>query len=222
MAKSLLRQEARELRETGMSQKEIAQVLGISRNSASRWVKDIDLTEEQIKKLLLSELQGKALGRIKTAAIKKQKREDMLEEVGRVSKEKIGVISNRDLFIAGLCLYWAEGGKKNRRIEFCNSDPRMIKFIIRWLETCFGVNTKELTCVVGINIIHEYREQAVKDYWSSITGISQDQFRKTSFKRVSNKKVYDNLEEHFGTLSIVVAKSTNLYYQMMGLISALH
>lgn len=75
--------------------------------------------------------------------------------------------------------------------------------------------------MVGINISHSNRDQFVKEYWSDLTEIPLDQFRKTSFKKVMNSKVYENFENHYGTLSILVAKSTTLYYRIMGLIEGM-
>ena len=97
----------------------------------------------------------------------------------------------------------------------------MIKLLILWFKECLNVKSEDLRCVVGINQIHQSREGVVKEYWSNLTNIPLDQFRKTSFKKVSNKKVYDNFDNHYGTLSLLVAKSTHTYYKIMALINAL-
>ncbi len=90
-----------------------------------------------------------------------------------------------------------------------------------WLEKCYGIKVDRLTAIVGNNQTHISREEKVTEYWSKITGIPIEQFRKTSFKKVNNTKVYSNLEEHFGTLSVLVTKSTNLYFQIIGEIEGL-
>lgn len=223
MAKYLLRLKARELRNQGLSIRDIALQLKVSKSSVSYWVRDIILTVEQLEKLRRSELSGWEKGRLKSRQIKKEKRERLLLTFIRNGVEHFSYLNKKEFFIVGLALYWAEGGKssRNRRVEFCNSDPRMIKFLILWLKECFEVESTNLRAVVGINEIHYQREQIVKEYWSKISGIPIEQFRKTSFKKVKNKKVYDNFDQHFGTLSILVAKSTNLYYKIMGLIEGL-
>jgi hypothetical protein len=78
----------------------------------------------------------------------------------------------------------------------------MVKLLILWLNHCLEVKNEDLRVVVGINQVHQPREQMVKKYWSEATGIPLEQFRKTIFKYVVNEKVYDNFEQHFGTLSI--------------------
>lgn len=224
MAKSILHLEARKLRSKGVSIKSIARELKAARSSVGHWVRDIVLTEEQLVLLKQSELNGKEKGRLKAAIIKKEKRSNLVKEFNVLGGEEISYISSRELLLIGLALYWAEGSKNNRdrRVEFCNSDPIMIKLFIKWLVDCFGVKNEDLRGIVGINQIHTFRVEQVKRYWLSISGIPLEQFRKTSLKKAKSRKIYDNMDNHFGTLCIRVAKSTNLYYKIMGLIHGLH
>lgn len=224
MAKSLLRLEARELRSKGMSIKNIAANLKVARSSVGHWVHDITLSEKQLLILRQSELTGKEKGRLKSAIIKKEKRKNLLEDYNSLGSREIQDLNRRELLLVGLALYWGEGGKsdRNRRVEFCNSDPIMIKLFITWLIVCFEEKRENLTAIVGINQIHAFREQEVKCYWSDILHIPLEQFRKSSFKKAESKKIYDNMDRHFGTLTIRVVKSTNLYYKIMGLISGLN
>ncbi len=224
MAKSLLRLEARKLRGKGVSIRSIARELKAARSSVGYWVRDIVLTEEQLVLLKQSELKGHEKGRLKAAIIKKEKRANLVKTFNVSGGREISYISSRELLLVGLALYWAEGSKgdQTRRVEFCNSDPVMIKLFIKWLIDCFGVKNEDLRGIVGINQIHAFRVEQVKRYWLGISGIPLEQFRKTSLKKAKSKKVYDNMDNHFGTLCIRVAKSTNLYYKIMGLIRGLH
>lgn len=223
MAKSLLESEAKQLRRKGMSIKNIASKLHVSKNSVSFWLKDIILTVEQLKKIKQSQVKGSEIGRIKSILIHKEKRRALMEKYRIEGASEISSLNKRELFLVGLALYWAEGTKsfRDRRAEFCNSDPRMIKLLILWFKKCLDVKSEDLKCVVGINQIHQSREKTVTEYWSKLTGIPLDQFRKTSFKKVSNKKIYDNFDNHYGTLSVLVAKSTHIYYKIMALIEGL-
>ena len=222
MAKYLFRIKARELRQKGLSVRTITRKLQVSKNSVSRWVRDIVLSEDQLQALAKSEQKGAEVGRLKIALIKRGKRLKLLESFVLSGIETLPILNNRERLIAGLALYAGEGGKKSRRVEFCNSDPRMIKFLIRWLKVCFDVKAEDLRCVVGINQIHSEREEFVRLYWSNLTGIPLSQFRQTNIKKVNNKKVYENFNNHYGTLSIRVAKSTMLYYKIMGLLTAMY
>ncbi len=219
-----MRLESRKLRSNGMSIKDIAIKLNVGRSSVSYWVGDIVLTEEQLFLLKQSELSGKEKGRLKSAIIKKEKRKNLLEGFNSLGSKEIQYLNRRELLLVGLALYWSEGSKsdRNRRVEFCNSDPAMIKLFITWLVDCFKEKSENLTVVVGINNIHAFREKEVKRYWSQVLNIPLAQFRKSSFKKAKSKKVYDNMDRHFGTLTVRVVRSTNLYYKIMGLIHGLH
>jgi hypothetical protein len=221
MAKYQLRLKARELRERGVSVKQIAQELNIAKSTASLWVRDIILSIEQLEALRNSSLQGAERGRLKSALIQKEKWNTGLDNYRKLGIEKIGHLNDRELLIAGLALYWAEGSKKERAIQFCNSDPKMVQFLLLWLRRCFAIKDQEIYCRVGINEIHEERDDIVKAYWAKVTCIPLEQFRKTSLKKVTNKKVYDNFDSHFGTLSIKVRQPARFYGKIIGLIEGL-
>lgn len=222
MSKSLMRVKAINLRKRGVSIIKIARVLGISKSTVSHWVGDVVLTVEQLEKLRENSIKGAELGRLRSAFLKRENRLKIIEDFKKTAIPRMSKLTERELMVTGLGLYWGEGGKTNRRIEFCNSDPRMIKFLTLWLTKCFGVNKENLICTVGINEIHTKREQVVREYWAGAIGVPLEQFRKTSFKRVKNKKVYENFNDHYGTLSVLVRRSTMLYYEIMGLIEALY
>lgn len=221
MAKGLLRLQARELRKRGVSVKKIAAHLGVARSSASVWVRDIVLSVEQLEELRKSELDGAERGRIKGALVQKEKRSQLVLEYKKLGIEQIGLLTKRELLIAGLALYWGEGYKKGRRLQFCNSDPKMIQFLLYWLQNCFEINLQEIRCRVGINEIHRKRDEIVRTYWSNLTGIPLSQFTSTSFKKVTNKKIYENFHEHYGTLAIEISQPARFYGKIIGLIEGL-
>lgn len=221
MAKSLLRIKARKMRAKGESVKKIARKLNVSKSSASLWVRDIILSVEQLERLRKRRLKGGELGRLRSSLKQKEKRLRLIEESKRIGIKKMRNLTEREFLIAGIALYWAEGTKKTRDVEFCNSDPKLIKFMIGWLKRNFGLKTGDLKCYVGINEIHRPREEIVKKYWSDVTGIPLEQFRKTSFKKVKNKKIYANFNEHYGTLAVNVVKPARFYYKILGLIEGL-
>ncbi len=221
MAKFELKIKAREMRSEGTSVRTISKNLGIAKSTASLWTRDIILSVEQLQSLRERWIKGTELGRLKGALMQKNRRLDLIEKRKKEGMDRLRNISDNEFFIAGIALYWAEGSKKNRKLHLCNSDPDMIVFMIAWLKKFFGIGTNRLKAVVGINEIHRERETLVKKYWSEITGIPLDQFRRTSFKKVKNNKVYKNFNDHYGTLGIYVLKGSEFYYKMLGLITGL-
>lgn len=221
MAKSLLRIKARHLRLKGESVKEIAKKIEVAKSTVSLWVRDIILSTEQLENLQKRALKGAELGRLRGSLKQKETRLKIINQNKKLGIKTIKKLSNRELLITGTALYWAEGSKKSQSIDFCNSDPQLINFMIRWLKECFNVETKDLALHVGINEIHRNRDNIVKKYWSGITKIPLDQFRKTSFKKTNNKKIYKNFNDHYGTLVVKVLKPSRFYYKIMGFIEGL-
>ena len=221
MAKSRLRLKARELRKTGKSVRGIAKQLNVARSTVSLWVRDIILSVEQLEELEKKLIKGRELGRFLGSLSQKRKRINLEIKEAAFGLEALGNLSEREFFIAGIALYWAEGSKTKRNVRVCNSDPEMIQLMIEWFKRHLGISTKDLKAIVGINEIHRGRESSVKKYWSKITGIPLGRFRKTSFKKSKVNKIYENFDSHYGTLTIEVLKSARFYYRIMGLIKAL-
>ena len=145
-------------------------------------------------------------------------RKKNLEAVG---KKKIGNLTKRELFLVGSALYWAEGSKKDRRTTFVNSDPVMILLYIKWLRECLEVKVEDIYCHISINQDYQSRIKKVENYWSRITGISLENFRSPSYKKVKNRKFYANFNKHYGSLFVKVKKGTNLNYEILGYIEGL-
>lgn len=223
MAKSREKQLAREMRREGKSIREIASVLSISRSSASIWCRDVSLTKSQIAALIEKDRVGGEKGRMVAASLAKQRKNERVLRNKSRGYARVGDISNRELFLIGVSLYWAEGSKstQSERFSFVNSDPNMINIMLRWLQECMLIDIKDIVCRVGINEIHIERIKMVEEYWSSITNIPLSQFKKASIKKVVNKKSYENFNRHYGTLCLIVKKGTKLLYEMLGSIDGL-
>lgn len=221
MAKSLLKIEARKLRSKGKSINEIVGKVNAAKSTISLWTRDIILSREQLEKLRKKQLRGSEIGRLKGALIQKGRREKLLRDSAKEGTAKLKRLTNREFLIAGTALYWGEGCKKSRDVEFCNSDQRLIKFMVNWLKTVWQLNNEELTCRVEINGIHKPRESLVKSYWSNYLDIPLSQFRKTSFSKIKSKKIYANHNNYYGTLIVRVVKPARFYYRILGLIEGL-
>jgi predicted transcriptional regulator len=221
MAKSLLRIQSRSLRQKGLSVGQIANQLQVSKDSVSRWTSGVSLTVEQVENLQKRIIKGAERGRIVSAFNKKRARLDRLERAMVEGKNVLKNLTKRELLVAGVAIYAGEGVKKKHEVRFCNSDPLLINFMIRWLKTCFGIKNEDLHFAVGINEIHRDREGIVKDYWSTTTGIPLSSFVKTSFKKATSRKIYENFNDHYGTLDVRLLRSSLIHDKIMGLIHGL-
>lgn len=221
MAKSEQKIKARELRRKGESVKDISKIVGVSKSTASTWVRDIVLSVEQLEKLNQKMLKGSELGRTRGAFIQKERRMKLEQDYEVASIQEINSLTDNELLFSGLCLYWGEGSKKQRELSWCNSDPQLVNFMIMWLKRCYDIDKDRLAVNVAINEIHRDRDILVKDYWSKTIGIPLEQFRNTIFKKTKLHKTYENFDEHYGTLRVRVLKPGVLWYKIVSQIKAL-
>ncbi|BDH03369.1 hypothetical protein [Streptomyces seoulensis] len=212
-AKDDLREQARELRRQGHTYDQIEATLGCSRSSVSLWVRDLPKPERK-------RTPGEA------AAIARKGWEEKLrirDEERRRTKDEarrtVGPLSERELFLVGVGLYWAEGAKdkpydRRENVTFVNSDPGMITTFLAWLDL-LGVERGRLRFTV---MIHESADvPGAERFWSEVVDAGPSAFNKTSLKRHNPKTVRRNTGDAYrGCLVIKVLKSADLYRRIEG------
>jgi len=221
MSKPTLRIKARRLRKQGLGIKTIASQLSVSSSTASRWCKDVTLSQAQ-----LLELQRRAHDPFygKRALYLSQMRQNRQKEIDRLNQigvQEINHLAKRELFIAGVALYWAEGFKKDNRLGFANSDPAMIRFFLRWLTACCKVPKNTIRVRVGLNISHKHRLEVVEQYWSKITNLPITQFQKPFFQKFIWKKDFPNPDSYMGVLRVRANQQLTLFRKIHGWIEGL-
>ena len=134
-----LRQNATVLRKSGHSYNYIAEKVGVSKSTLSYWLANIPYTPnaETIKRIGNARAQS---GRVKS----KQKLESILK-AQEVAKKDIGTLNKRDLFMLGIGLYIGEGGKTFNIIRLINSNPMVIKAIIKWFKDVCDLTEENFT-----------------------------------------------------------------------------
>lgn len=221
MAKSKQQIQARDLRTAGFSIKAIAKRLEVSRGSVSVWCRDIKLKPEQIQKLHDSMVKGGYKGRLKGAYIQKERKQKKIQYYLKKARRDIISIKERELFIAGICLYWGEGNKKTSSVRFYNSDRLVVQFIMRWFREILQISEERFYMYVTINEVYKQNLEEVIRYWSKITNVPIRQFKKPILIKARNKKIYPSSSQYYGTLSIRIARSADLFYRITGWIRAL-
>ena len=209
------------MRRNGESIKVIAKTLGVSVGSVSTWCQDVQLTPDQIQKLSQRSIDPyfgkKATYMLAQRALLNNKIETLLSE----GIKEVGELSLRDIFIAGIALYWGEGFKKDHQVGLATSDKDMAKFFIMWLYKCFNVTTNELLIRVTVNATYKNRIQAIEQFWSKELGIDQHLFSKSFYQNAAWKKIYENEDEYHGVVRIRVRKSMDFLRKVKGYLSGL-
>ncbi|MBO4256671.1 helix-turn-helix domain-containing protein [Streptomyces griseorubiginosus] len=212
-AKDDLRARARELRLEGWTYDQIQVELGCSKSSISLWVRDLPRPERRDP----SE-------QAKLAARKRWEHELAIRDEERQktkasAAEQLGKMSDRDLFIAGVALYWAEGSKdksydRRENVLFVNSDPGVIQLYLAWL-SLLGVAPERLAYRVMIHMTADV--EGAKHYWADLVGVDVSSFQKTTIKKHNPKTVRKNVgPDYRGCLVIRVSQAAELYRKIEG------
>ena len=100
-----------------------------------------------LEKLIESLNQGWSLtlSRKKAIEINKNNRIERIRLEKNIGNSLVSKLSERDLLIAGVSLYWAEGSKKETGagFNFINSDPKMILLMNDWLKNIINIKKQE-------------------------------------------------------------------------------
>ena len=184
MAKYKLRQQALELRKKGMSYSQIKKELGLSKSTLSNWLHDHPLSDERMRQLRdFSEIRIE-----KFRQTMQKKRQKRLDEIYKNEKERNLPLSLRELYIAGLFLYWGEGGKGLKWAPAIhNTNPQVIKFALYWFMHALGILKKD------INVrLHLYSDMGIEEetrFWSQELKLPLSQFKKPYVKKSTRAEI---------------------------------
>jgi len=211
MARKEDKQKAIVMRKKGMSYSQIKEKLNVSKSTLSGWLYNMPLSEKRIR-----ELQADSPIRIERYRnTMRVKRETRLGEVYKKVSKNIGNFSKRDLFLAGLFLYWGEGTKaQNSLVALTNTNPDMLKFFIEWLKL-FGVKNKDLK--VKLHLYSDMNTEESINSWSQELKIPLNNFYKPYIKKTSLKSITYKNGFGKGTCSVIVGDRDLWEYILMGL-----
>jgi len=184
MARFKDREKALALRKKQYSYSQIKKILKISKSTLSYWLRDYPLSKQRIREL--RDWNEQRIERYRETM--KQKRKKRLNIYYQEQKELIFPLGKRELYLAGLFLYWGEGSKTiQTRLSVSNTDPSIIKFFIFWLNESLSVPKNKIKI-----FLHLYNDMNIKKetaYWSNILKIPFSQFNKPYIKASSNSRI---------------------------------
>lgn len=197
--KSLLEKHVRalELRKKGWSYSAIKKELGIAKSTASAWLNRYPLTHDQLDKLQFHNEHRIEAFRA-TMAKKKQALFDLA-----VQKQKlfIGNLTEKELYLTGLALYWGEGGKTQySSLTFANTDPRMIRFFLAWLRQAIHYPSEHIK--IKLHLYKDMNVDIETKYWSQVTGFGSEHFSKPYIKETTLRGLTYKTRGH-GTCNVI-------------------
>lgn len=179
-----MRERARLLRRQGTSVRDIAKMLNTSKGSVSVWVRDVELTDEQIERL--KENQRRYRQHNKGAQSNREKHHLLRLEYQREGRVKAR--ENHPLHQAGCMLYWAEGAKRRNKVYFVNSDSHMMRMFMRFLREELQVADEDISLYIHCHYSDPLEQLRIERYWVELLGLYQDCLRKTQVKRGSDTR----------------------------------
>lgn len=190
MARVSEHREALRLRKEGKSYSQIREKLGISKGTLSGWLHKYPLTSEQIN--ILRNLNERRIERYRETM--RRKREERKQHYYREEKEKWFPFSERELYIAGIFLYWGEGDKTNKStISVNNTDPSVIKFVLNWMTQCLHFPKEKIK--VYLHLYDDMNIDEETEYWKNKLRVRKSQFMKPYIKK---SKRFDIDQKGFG------------------------
>lgn len=177
MALRKLKEKALEMRRSGMSYSQIRAVVKVSKSSLSLWLKDMPLSDVRIR-----ELRDFSAVRIeKCRNTKAKKKQDRLAAVFKKVSIDIGKLSDREIFLCGLFLYWGEGAKTSESVTaLTNTNPNMIKFFVNWYGI-LGVEKSRLKFRLQLYADMDIQRETL--FWSTHLEVPLSQFSKPHMKK---------------------------------------
>lgn len=197
MVRVVDREKARTLRAKGKSYSEIREELNIGKSTLSGWLRDMPLTKAQMRKL--RDINPRRIENFRTTM--RVKREGRLNQAYIQAKNDIGKLTRRDLFIAGLYLYWAEGTKSALgRIAMTNTDPSVLKAFLDW---CKLMRIPHAKLRVKLHLYKDMNIEEETRFWSQTLAIPNPQFRKPYIKKSRLSDIIYKSGYGHGTCNII-------------------
>ncbi len=206
------------LRKQGKTYNEILDVVDVSKSTLSLWLRDVGLAKRQHQRVTAK----KYAAQLKGAQTRKDTRIAETKEIFDICQKEIGSVSDRDLFMVGVALYWAEGVKEKEyrpsvRVDFANSDPLMVEIFMKWIRTFADIPDSDIKIIIHLHINHKHRIKELENYWLQVTGLQYSNLGSTLYKKHNPKtKRKKTGETYKGLVAIRIKRSTILNRRIQG------
>jgi len=151
--------EARRIRvEEQLSLKDIAERLGVSKGTASLWVRDLPLSQKTVESRSLR-------GSVKGA---KTRRDDAMRirvDYQNAGREMARKYKDDPLFMAGCMMHWAEGTKNKNMVGICNTDFYFMKLWLKFIRRFFDIEVTDMALSVHCYLDNGKTLRQIETYW---------------------------------------------------------
>lgn len=185
MANKILRLEAIRLRLKGYTYGQIKRELNLAKSTLSDWLKDLPLSEDALKRLSKNRETSRDLRIERFRQTFRDKWISRLSKVLENQTKELLPLTDKELFLAGVFLYWGEGSKQRNVVSISNTDPRVMKFALYWITNILKLSREK----VYIRL-HLYSDMDIKretNFWSETLDIPKNQFKPAYIKKTTRE-----------------------------------
>lgn len=218
------KEKAIKLRREGRTYSEILKEVSVAKSTLTEWFRSVKLTTPQFQRLTERKLAASKRGGI-------AKREQRIVRANKIHNEALSDISNltqRELWLIGVALYWAEGSKEKdyqfgSGVKFGNSDSRMVRVFLKFLYKVCGAKKEDLIIEIYIHENSKNNIDVVRKYWSEVTGFGLDKLNKVYYKKNKIKTNRKNTGDlYYGGIRVKVRSSSTLLRRIAGWTEAIY
>jgi len=209
------RTDARRLRRDGRSIGSIAAEIGVAKSSVSRWVADIELSDEQHARLASSDPLHPR--RTNGAAVKRRTALAARREAQAAGRN--AAVGGDPLHAFGCALFWAEGSKDRNSVTLTNSDPDLMATFLRFLRECYAVPDERIAFSVNVHLNNGLSLADVERWWLARLALPVTCLRAASINRPSRASRWRRNVLPYGTGRVAV-HSTEIVQSIYGAIQA--
>ena len=213
MAKALIqkRLQAIQLRKEGKSYSQINKEVKVSKSSLSLWLKRYPLSEVRLREL--RDFNEQRIERFRNTM--QAKRETRLEKAYQEEQNYLLPLTKKELYIAGLLLYWGEGAKTTPYVaSLSNTNPEVVKFFLFWLSSVLHVPENKI--IVRLHLYVDMDKKNETNFWSIQLGLPLNQFKPPYVKKTTLRGLTYKGFGH-GTCNLIVYGREYIEKIMMGI-----
>lgn len=222
MRKSQHQELAIRLRKEGKTYGEILEAVPVAKSTLSLWLRSVGMAVLQKQRITQKRMEAQRKGALSRHVARMREIEDLLQ----VGQKEVKHITERELWLIGIALYWAEGSKQNASsisagIQFGNSDVRMIRVFLRWLHF-LKIPMSDINFEL---YVHDNRKKDVpkfRAWWAQELDVEYALISRVYFKRDKPHTKRTNVSDlYHGLLRIKVRSSTTLNRKVSGWIGGI-
>ncbi len=169
-------EQALALRKLGKSYSEIKEQTDVSKSTLSLWLKDYPLSKKRLYQLRTAPRKIE-----KYRATMRLKRKKRLTAYYAKQKKLLLPLSERDLLLGGIFLYWGEGNKvSSHTLSVTNTDPHVLKFTLLWMTSALHIAKSNIR--VRLHLYRNMNPDTESQFWVNKLNIPISNFGKPYIK----------------------------------------